>query len=68
MCSEGAESAPASHCPALQDELRKQGINDDEEQRLLSNLRVKVRGGAALWLQYLARGRKFDPLYHPRAV
>jgi hypothetical protein len=27
----------------VQDELRKQGINDDEEQRLLSNLRVKVR-------------------------
>lgn len=29
-----------------QDELRKQGINDDEEQRLLSNLRVKVSGSA----------------------
>jgi hypothetical protein len=26
----------------IEDELRKQGINDDEEQRLLSNLRVKV--------------------------
>lgn len=26
----------------LQDELKKQGIEDDEEQRLLSNLRVKV--------------------------
>lgn len=25
----------------IEDELRKQGINDDEEQRLLSNLRVK---------------------------
>ena len=25
-------------------------------------------GETALWLQYLARGRGFDPLYRPRAV
>lgn len=36
--------------PDLQDELRKQGIEDDEEQRLLSNLRVKVCGGRNLGL------------------
>lgn len=38
--------SPALPCPCAEDELRKQGIQDDEEQRLLSNLRIAVRSGS----------------------
>jgi len=43
--------SPFLACLRAEDELRKQGIQDDEEQRLLSNLRIAVSVSAAASLR-----------------
>ena len=47
--------SPSLPCLRTEDELRKQGIQDDEEQRLLSNLRIAVSVSAAASLRFRTR-------------